>query len=155
MEPYAEGSIIGFGDVHTRAHLYRAIIEGLIFALKEGSLLLARRNKIPITQLRISGGGSQSDMAMQIAADVFGIPAERPHTYETCALGAAIDAAVGLKLFPDFPLAVKEMTRVIRVFDPIRENHAIYEDLYDKVYASVYRRLLPLFKNIQMITRYP
>ena len=94
----AKGAIIGFGDVHTRAHIYRAILEGLGYGLKEGLLVLQKRNKVPITSLRVSGGGSQSDAALQITADIFDLPAERPHTYETSALGAAIDAAVGLKL---------------------------------------------------------
>lgn len=155
IAPYTKGSIIGFGDVHTRAHLYRAILEGLVFSLKEGAQLTERKNKTPITQLRISGGGSQSDAIMQISADIFGMPAHRPHTHETSALGAAIDAAVGLKFFPDFPVAVKEMTRIGKVFEPINENSRIYKELYEKVYTRIYKHLLPLFKEIQDITGYP
>jgi sugar (pentulose or hexulose) kinase len=151
--PYAKGSIIGFGDVHTRAHLYRAILEGLAFALKEGAQLTEKRNKIAMTQLRVSGGGSQSNTAMQITADIFDMPAQRPHTYETSALGAAIDAAVGLKLFPDFSLAVKEMTRVAKVYEPIEKNRDIYQEIYEKVYIKIYKRLLPLFKDILRILR--
>ena len=90
----AKGSIIGFGDVHTRAHVYRAILEGLAYALREGKERIEKRSGVPITELRISGGGSQSDAAMQLTADIFGLPTSRPHIYETSALGAAIDAAV-------------------------------------------------------------
>ena len=151
----AKGSIIGFGDIHTRSHLYRAIIEGLVFALKEGALLTEKKTKIPITQIRTSGGGSQSDSIMQITADIFGIPVERPHTHETSTLGAAIDAAMGLKMFSSFETAVKEMTRVSRVFEPVRENCEIYENLYQKVYTKIYKRLLPLFKEIKEISGYP
>jgi sugar (pentulose or hexulose) kinase len=100
--PEAKGAVIGFGDVHTRAHLYRAILEGLAYGLREGKERLERRTATPITELRVSGGGSQSDAAMQLSADIFGLPATRPHVYETSGLGAAIDAAVGLKLHPDF-----------------------------------------------------
>jgi sugar (pentulose or hexulose) kinase len=88
---------------------------------------------------------------MQITADVFGLPAERPHTYETSALGAAIDAAVGLGLYPDFPSAVKAMTRVKEVFEPIPENHRLYRE----VYLHIYARLRPLFESIRDITGYP
>lgn len=154
-EHYAKGSIIGFGDVHNRAYLYRAILEGLVYALREGSEYTQRKTGVPITQLRVSGGGSQSDMAMRITADVFGIPAERPHTYETSALGAAIDAAVGLGLYPDFASAVKSMTRVKEVFEPIAANHRLYDDLYRKVYLDIYPRLEPLFKRIREVTGYP
>ena len=155
MEQCAKGSIIGFGDVHTRGHLYRAMIEGLIYGLKEGAELTEKKNKVPITRLRISGGGSMSDTAMQIAADVFGIPAERPLTHETSAIGAAIDGAVGLGLFPDFPSAVKGMTGVKQVFEPIAENCRIYKNLYENVYTKISAKLMPLYREIQQITGYP
>jgi sugar (pentulose or hexulose) kinase len=78
---------------------------GLAYGLREGKERLEKRANTPITELRISGGGSQSDAAMQLTADIFGLPAIRPHVYETSGLGAAIDAAVGLKLHPDFAAA--------------------------------------------------
>jgi len=155
MEPYAKGSVIGFGDVHTRGHLYRAMIEGLIYGLKEGAQLTEKKNKVPVTQLRVSGGGSQSDTAMQISADVFGVPAQRPHTHETSVVGAAIDAAVGLNLFSDFASAVKEMTSVKEVFEPIEKNCRIYKDLYENVYTKISAKLMPLYRQIQQITGYP
>jgi sugar (pentulose or hexulose) kinase len=110
---------------------------------------------VPVTRLKVSGGGSQSDAAMQITADIFGMKAERPHTFETSALGAAIDAAVGLKLYPDFPSAVKAMTRTGKVFEPSGDNHRLYNDLYKRVYLKMYGRLKPLFKEIKDITGYP
>ena len=117
--PEARGAIIGFGDVHTRAHLYRAILEGLAYALREGAERTAQRSGVPITELRVAGGGSQSDAAMQITADIFGLPASRPHVYEASGLGAAIDAAVGLGLHPDFDTAVSEMTHLGETFEPV------------------------------------
>ena len=155
LDPYAKGSVIGFGDVHNRAYFYRALLEGLVYALREGWELTERKTKVPVTRLKVSGGGSQSDAAMQITADIFGMTAERPHTFETSALGAAIDAAVGLKLYPDFPSAVKSMTRTGRVFESSSENHKLYNDLYNRVYRKMYGRLKPLFKEIRDITGYP
>jgi len=116
--PEAKGAIIGFGDVHTRAHLYRSILEGLAYALREGAERIERRTKIPIKSLRVSGGGSQSRVAMQVTADVFGIPTAKPSIYETSGLGAAIDAAVGLGLHNDFQSAIRAMTHIGEVFDP-------------------------------------
>jgi sugar (pentulose or hexulose) kinase len=92
---------------------------------------------------------------MQITADIFDLPAERPHTYETSALGAAIDAAVGLRLYPDFTSAVAAMTRTTDVFEPIPENRDLYAALFDKVYLRMYRRLKPIYDEIQDITGYP
>lgn len=153
--PDAKGAIIGFGDVHTRAHIYRAILEGLAYALKDGLLTLQRRNRVPVTALRVSGGGSQSDAAMQITADIFDLPAQRPHTYETSALGAAIAAAVGLKLHSDFPTAIGAMTRSRRTFEPMAAHRDLYRALFERVYLRMYRRLAPIYREIQKITRYP
>jgi sugar (pentulose or hexulose) kinase len=153
--PEAKGAVIGFGDVHTRAHLYRAILEGLAYALREGKERIEKATHIPITSLRVSGGGSQSRHALQVTADVFGLPTAKPHLYETSALGAAVVASVGLRLHADFPSAVEAMTRIGEVVDPVPENRERYEALYTQVYRKLYRRLRPLYQSIRDITGYP
>lgn len=149
--PEAKGAIIGFNDSHTRAHLYRAIIEGLGFSLREGALRTEKRSKIPITELRAVGGGSQSRGVMQISADIFGLPVSQPHVYEASALGAAIDVAVGLGLHPDFTTAIHEMTHLSHTFDPNMEHHAIYDELFSRIYLRLYDRLKPLYAEIKDI----
>lgn len=151
----AKGTITGFGEIHTRAHLYRAILEGLAYGLKEGALLIEKKCGVPMRSLRISGGGSQSPTAMQITADVFALPALRPHTYETSTLGAAIVAAVGAKCYPGFGAALQEMVRTRDQFDPIPENCRVYEELFERVYRRLYARVRPLLREIQRITGYP
>lgn len=151
----AKGAVIGFGDVHTKAHLYRSIIEGITYALKEGALLTQKRNGVKIKKLRVSGGGSQSPNALQMTADIFDLPVEKPHTFETSALGAAINCAVGLKLYPDFETAISKMCRVGEVYLPIPKNRDIYHQLYEKVYRKMYKRLRPLYTHIREITNYP
>jgi sugar (pentulose or hexulose) kinase len=153
--PEAKGAVIGFGDVHTRAHLYRSILEGLAYALREGKERIEKRSRTPITSLRVSGGGSQSRSAMQLTADIFGLPTAKPHLYETSGLGAAIDVAVGLELYPDFRTAVKAMTHVGEVYEPDQRNHRLYEALFRDVYKKMYKRLKPLYKRIREITGYP
>ena len=151
----AKGAIVGFGDVHTRAHLYRSILEGLAYALREGGERAAARAKQPLRELRVSGGGAQSPAIVQLTADVFGLPTGRPHTHETSGLGAAIDAAVGIGLHPDIATAARAMTRVAETRDPDRERHALYEQLYQRVYRKMYDRLKPLYEEIRSITGYP
>jgi sugar (pentulose or hexulose) kinase len=153
--PEAKGAIIGFGDVHTRSHVYRAILEGLAFALREGKERIEKRSRTAISTLRVAGGGSQSDAAMQITADVFGLPASRPHVYETSGLGAAITAAVGIGMHPDFASAVRAMTRIDRTFEPLAQNCRIYDALYKRVYKRMYSQLRPLYAAIRDITGYP
>ena len=153
--PEAKGAVIGFGDVHTRAHLYRSILEGLAYALREGAERTSRRSGVPITEVRVAGGGSQSAPAMQLTADIFGLPVTRPHVYEASGLGAAIDAAVGLGLHPDFKTAVSEMTHLGVSFEPNPANQRIYDELYNRVYLRMYGRLRPLYEQIRDITGYP
>lgn len=153
--PEAKGAVIGFGDVHTRAHLYRAMLEGLAYALREGAERIQRRTGVPITTLRVSGGGSQSDQAMQLTADIFGLPTTRPHLYETSGLGAAIDAAVGLGFYDNFTSAVQAMTHTGKLFEPDPVHHRQYNQLYRDVYKKMYQRLRPLYEKIWEITGYP
>jgi sugar (pentulose or hexulose) kinase len=150
--PEARGAIIGFGDVHTRAHIYRAMLEGLAYALREGRDRTEKRSGVKVTDLRVAGGGSQSDAAMQLTADIFGLPTARPHVYEASGLGAAIDAAVGIKIHPDFKAAVAEMTHLGDVFEPNTETRQIYDRLYNEVYLKMYSKLKPFYQVIREIT---
>jgi sugar (pentulose or hexulose) kinase len=153
--PEAKGAVIGFGDVHGRAHVYRAILEGLAYALREGAERTVKRSGVPIRELRISGGGSQSRAAVQLFADVFGLPASRPHTHEAAGLGAAIDVMLGLKVHADPDDAVAAMVRVLDRFEPDVSANRTYEDLYRSVYLPMYDRLKPLYREIRRITGYP
>jgi sugar (pentulose or hexulose) kinase len=151
--PEARGAIIGFSDVHTRAHIYRAMLEGLAYALREGKERTEKRSGVEIKALRVAGGGSQSEAAMQLTADVFGLPVSRPHVYEASGLGAAMDAAVGVGIHPDFQTAVREMTRVRDTFEPDARAQNIYNELYQDVYRKMYQKLQPMYRDIQRITK--
>ena len=153
--PEAKGAVIGFGDVHTRAHLYRAILEGLAYALREGAERTVKRTKVPIRELRVSGGGSQSPAAVQLIADVFGLPASRPHTHETSGLGAAIDAAVGLGLHPIVRSRGGRDGPGRRDARARPDGPRTYEQLYRGVYLPMYDRLKPAVPEIRRITGYP
>lgn len=149
--PEAKGAVIGFGDVHSRAHFYRAIIEGLGYALLEGAERTEKRSHIPITSIRVAGGGSQSSGVMQTTADIFGLPVSRPHVYEASGLGAAIDVAVGLGLHADFDQAVGEMTHLGDTFQPDLKRHQMYGELHRRVYKRMYAQLKPLYNEIRDI----
>ena len=88
---------------------------------------------------------------MQLTADIFGLPTARPHVYEASGLGAAIDAAVGAGLHPDFPTAVAAMTRIGETFTPDSRNHRVYDELYNEIYLKMYPKLQPFYKKIRKI----
>ncbi len=147
--PEAKGAVIGFRDVHTRGHLYRALLEGLAYALREGRERIERRTGREISELRVSGGGSRSRQMLQITADVFNLPATRPHTWETSALGAAAVAAVGMKYYSDFRSAAGAMVRIRDTADPVPEHARVYDDLYTRTFRPLYGRLKPLYRAIR------
>ncbi|MHB1225233.1 MAG: FGGY-family carbohydrate kinase [Gemmatimonadaceae bacterium] len=151
--PEARGAVVGFTDVHTRAHLYRAILEGIAYALREGTERLERRGGVPVVALRVAGGGSRSDVAMQLTADIFDRPATRAELLDTAALGAAIIAAASLGIHPDVPTAARAMTRMERTFLPDPERARIYDALYRRVYRKLYGRLRPLYARLASIGR--
>ena len=146
--PEARGSIIGFTDTHTKAHIYRALIEGLAFGLREGKELLEKRGKQPLFYCRVAGGGSQSDGVMQILADVLNCPCERPSTYEASGLGAAIVGAAALGMYPTIETACQAMTGTGRRFEPSKTNAQLYDGIYQQVYLRQYRQLKPLFQSL-------
>jgi sugar (pentulose or hexulose) kinase len=154
-DKYSKGSIIGFGDVHTRAHIYRAILEGIAFELRRINEVVKTKTGVDITEIRVGGGGSRSDVAVQIAADMFNLPTYRMATSEISALGASIDAAVGVGMFSTFEDAVKSMVRTGRRFEPNAHNHDIYTALFNDVYKKNFETIAPLNKRIGQITGYP
>ena len=151
----SKGAMIGFSGEHTRKHVYRAIIEGIGYELRRLGELMVKHSGSAITELRVGGGGSQSDEIMQITADVFGLPAMRMHTSNLAALGAAIDAAVALGIHKSFPEAVERMVRVESTFQPVDDNFRIYDRLFREVYVKMYPALSPLHHRIAEITNYP
>lgn len=154
-EPFTKGAVIGFGDIHTRAHLYRAILEGIIYAMREGAELTQKRTKVKINRIHATGGGSKSDVMMQMIADVLGVPTYRTRTPETSVIGAAIDAAVGIGWYPSIDEAAASMVHIQDEFLPLEDNRRVYDQLYSKVYLKIYPTMLEMNKNIQTITGYP
>lgn len=155
LTPTAKGSLIGFGDVHTHAHVYRAIIEGVSFALYEGLEKIEKRSGQKMKEVAIAGGGSQSDAICQITADIMNLPVKRVHTYEASGLGAAIIGMVGTGVYPSFEEAIRNMVHYTDTFIPRAENVNIYRQLYRDVFTRIFPRLKDLYDNIQRITGYP
>ncbi|QGY47259.1 carbohydrate kinase [Maribellus comscasis] len=154
-EPAAKGAMIGFGDVHKKPHVYRAVIEGLAFALKEGKEKIESVSRQKIEKLAVSGGASQSNEICQIAADIFDLPIVRGRTSETSGLGAAIITAWGTGIYISLEEAIKNMVKYKDEFQPNTIHVEFYRKLYKKVYKKMYRKLEPLYSEIREITGYP
>lgn len=153
--PYAKGAIIGFGDVHTRAYVYRSVIEGLAYALKDGMIRIEKTGHRRIEKLGVSGGASQSEEICQIAADVFDRPILKGETHENSGLGAAIVTSVGAGLHSGFREAIGHMIRYRKTYEPDPRNVYIYRELFDKVYTKMFKAMKGFYQDIRKITGYP
>ena len=149
--PEGKGAIIGFSDVHTRAHIYRAIIEGIGFALLDGLKNMEKNSGYTVKMLTVSGGGAQSDVICQITADMFGVPVARAQTYETSGLGAAMIAYVGIGAYKSIKEATDNMVTHTKIFKPDIKNHKFYDKLYRDVYRKMYKHIQPLYNEIKEI----
>ncbi len=149
--PTAKGSIIGFSDIHTRIHLYRAIIEGVNFALMDGLRTIERRGGLTVRELYVAGGGSQSDEICQITANMFGLPVHRIQTHEASGLGSSMVAFAAKGVYPTMDEAARHMVRVSSRFEPDKAEHAVYKALYTDVFQKIFPRLEPLYRKTQAI----
>jgi len=154
-EKNAKGAMIGFGDVHKKEHIYRAVIEGLAYGLLDGMHKLEKRGGLKFEKIAVSGGASQSDEICQITADVFNMELVRGKTHETSGLGAAIITAYGVGSFKTLEDATKNMVSYADTFLPNKQNAKIYKELYEDVYLQMFGKLEPLYKRIREITSYP
>lgn len=149
--PHAKGSIIGLSDVHTRIHIYRAIIEGINFSLMEGLRIIEKKGKFRVKKLYVAGGGSRSDEICQITANMFGLPVYRTQTHEVCGVGSSMVAFISLGEYKDYGDAIKGMVHVKDEFLPDKQEHKTYRKLYSQVYTKIFDNLSPLYEKINGI----
>ena len=148
--PLAKGAVVGFSDAHTKIHMYRAIVEGIAYALREGlELFEKKRLHHKVESLRISGGGSQSDLICQITADIFDRPVSRIQTFECSTMGCAMSAFIAHGDFKNKKEATDSMIRVSKTFTPNKENAKKYDYLFNNVYMKIYPQLKDIYKNIK------
>ncbi len=153
--PSVKGALIGFGDIHERPHVYRAIIEGLAYGLREGVEALERVSGKKVIKASASGGASQADEICQITSDVLNKPIVRGLTPEASGLGAAMCCAAGIGWYDSVKNAVRGMYNCAKTFEPISGNVELYDSLYRKVYKKMTASLIPLYESIREITNYP
>lgn len=141
-DPFARGVFFGLTARHTRAHMLRAVIEGITFGLRD-SLELVHALGIHPDTLRISGGGARSALWRQIMADVFGAPVAGVNVAEGAAFGAALLAGTGAGVFASVDEAVR---RVVRTGEPVAPgaDRSVYERMYAR-YTALYPALREQF----------
>jgi xylulokinase len=142
LDPAARGILVGLTASHTRAHIIRAILEGVAFSLRD-TLTIFEEIEVPVRTIRLGGGGARSALWRQIQADVYGQRVEIVEPEEGAAYGAAILAGVGAKAWPSIDAACDALVRVTGSVDRNSESSLAM----DKAYAR-YRRIYPAMKSI-------
>jgi xylulokinase len=134
----ARGAFFGLSLAHSRAHLTRAVLEGVCFALRDSLSILQELGLSP-TQLLLTGGGARSAFIRQLQADVYGIPVTTVNREEGPAYGAALLAAVGVGAFSNLASAAR--ATLVRDLEqrPDAGAHQAYEEPYAR-YRAAYRR---------------
>ena len=146
--PQRRGAIVGFDGSQGRGHIHRSILEGIALTMLGHVARMERSLNRGFTTLVVSGGGSRSDLMMQILADVFDRPTRRTAMPDAAGLGAAISAAVGAGVHPDFDTAVKRMVGVGHTFEPNRASAAAYARI-GAAYSMLPEHTDPLFTQVQ------
>jgi xylulokinase len=130
------GAFVGLSLAHTRAHLTRAVLEGVCFALKDSVEILRELGLAPANML-LTGGGARSGFIRQLQADVFGLPVTTVNREEGPAYGAALLAAVGAGAFADLGAAVRStLTRTVPA-PPDPAASAEYQRIYQRFRSSL------------------
>ncbi len=142
LDPEARGMLCGLTASHTRAHVIRAILEGVAFSLRD-TFTIIKEMDVPATIIRLGGGGARSALWRQIQADIYGQPVETVDAEEGAAYGAAILAGVGVKTWSSVDEACESTVRVAENITPDIEHSLVLE----KAYAQ-YRRMYPAMKSI-------
>jgi xylulokinase len=143
LDPLARGAFIGLTTRHTIAHMARAVMEGVVYALRDG-LEIMRELGLEISDVRATGGGGKSPLWRQMQADIYGAPVTTLQAEEGPAYGAALLAGVGSGVFADVAAAVEQCVAVGGVThpDPAAQTHydavyAIYRELYGQLRTSM------------------
>lgn len=145
-DPYARGAFVGLSLRHTRAHMARAVLEGVAYAMRD-SLDIMRGMGVPITQVRASGGGARSSFWRQIQADVNKAPLVTIHVDEGPAYGAALLATVETGLYGSVEEACDATIAVVDTCQPDPVRAAQYDPWFD-LYQQSYRALAPVFRCV-------
>jgi sugar (pentulose or hexulose) kinase len=158
MNPYwdadARGCLLGLSPDHSRAHIYRALLEGLALEQAVATRAVVAATGQPVEAFIAIGGGSSSPLWCQIIANVSELPVLRATTQEASSLGAGMAAAVGAGWYADFAEAARAMGEVGERFTPEPALQDFHRELL-AVYSEVYPRLRDLYPRLARLSQGP
>jgi xylulokinase len=151
LDPLARGAFVGLTARHSYGHLVRAVLEGVVFALRDCFDLMQALG-LPLHEAVAIGGGARSALWRQIQADVYGIPLVTLNVEEGPAYGAALLAGVGAGVFPSIEQACSTVLRVVARTEPDAERQQIYA-AHHAIYRTLYANLRDALHGLAALTR--
>lgn len=142
LDPNVRGALVGLTASHTRAHVVRAILEGVAFSLKD-TFSIFDEMRVEVAKIRLGGGGARSSLWRQIQADVYGREVETIRVEEGAAYGAAILAAVGAGNWRSVDEATDAIVETASRVSPNAESSAVLQKNY-----ATYRRIYPALRSV-------
>jgi xylulokinase len=142
LDPFAKASLVGLTASHTRAHIVRAIMEGVAFSLRD-AFEIFNEIGVQVEEIRLGGGGARSSLWQQIQADVYGQPVNTVAAEEGAAFGAALLAGVAVGMWSSVDAACDAVVRIADHLEPNAESVKILAQQYER-YKQIYPALKPI-----------
>ncbi len=142
-DPDVRAALVGLAANHTRAHVARAVLEGVAFSLRDTFGIFAELD-VPVMSVRVGGGGARSPLWRETQAAVYGRAVETLTAEEGAAYGAAILAGVGVGIWPSVDAACDRVVRTAEVTTPKPEDVATLDTRY-----AEYRRVYPALRSLR------
>ena len=145
LDPFATGAFVGLTSRHSRAHMFRAVMEGVVFSLMDG-LEIMRVMKVPVQQVRAIGGGGKSELWCQMQADIFGCEVVNLEVEEGPAYGASLLAIAADQDAEGVSNISENCVQIETSREPddehvrrYQEYYAVYRDLYSSLKEDMHR----------------
>jgi len=145
QDPLARGTLVGLTLSHTRAHVYRAVLEGIAYGFYHHLQVLAELG-LQATRARVTNGGARSRLWKQVTADVLGLRLEQIARHPGSSLGAAFIGGMGVGAFKDWS-EIERYIEISAVVEPDMKNHQRYQHLF-MLYREIYEALKEMYPRL-------
>jgi xylulokinase len=142
LDPFARAALVGLTARHTRAHIVRAIMEGVAFSLRD-TFEIFNAMQVQVREIRVGGGGARSSLWRQIQADVYGQPVSTVAAQEGAAYGAAVLGGVAMNIWSSVDDACDTVVRLTDRVEPDAESVRVLARQYAR-----FKKIYPALKGI-------
>ncbi|HLA13155.1 MAG TPA: xylulokinase [Pyrinomonadaceae bacterium] len=142
LDPFARAALVGLTASHTRAHIVRAVLEGVAFSLRD-VFEIFKEMEVQVDEIRVGGGGARSTLWRHIQADVYGRALNTVAAEEGAAYGAALLAGVGVGMWSSVDVACDAVVRIADHVEPDAESVRILARQYER-FKQIYPALKPI-----------